>query len=507
MIGSPVASDVMENARLVRAVCAQIDDVADFVRRMAEPEWLGVAADAYRARAAAIGRCADAHSLTIRGAASALDRYAARVAAGEDPGLAELDLRGELRRLWPTGGAGWRSMLGQVDPADEALRRCPRDRAAPDVKRWWAAMSDGEREAVLVAAPGLIGGLDGLPAAARSIANRVALTRDLVAGRWRRHHGVLTAEERLALHSAEEADSALTDLEHRDLATQLYLYDPDAFGGDGRVAIAAGELDDADHIALIVPGLGNDASDVRIVAERAGNLAEAAVSATPDATTTVLAWIGYDAPDNLAPWGSDRDALTVTTVTAAESGGDRIGELVGGLRATDTGERMHMTLIGHSYGSTAVGQGVHDHLLAVDDLVVVGSPGLGRGIDHAGDLGLGPEHVWVGANSRDPVAELGDIGWVNPGRIGLGLGANPASEEFAAQRFEAETVDHWGGLPSPIEAHTTYFDHNTESLWNLGHIVTGHGEDVRIAQPVTDSWRSDPVDPEAARGPTSPSTR
>ena len=170
---------------------------------------------------------------------------------------------------------------------------------------------------------------------------------------------------------------------------------------------------------------------------------------------------------------------------------------------------MHLTLIGHSYGSTVAGQAAHNHHLPIDDLVVVGSPGLGSGVDRATDLGIPSEHVWVGANSRDPVARLGDIGWVNPGQIGIGLGVNPASEEFGAQRFAAETVDvsrpsdRVGG---PIEAHTTYFDDNTESLWNLGHIVAGHGDEVLIAQPVTDSWHSDPIDPETSREPTSPST-
>ena len=272
-------------ARLVRAACAQVDDVGDFVGRVSAPEWIGVAADAYRARAFAIGSRADAESLALRQAAAVLDRHAARLATGGDVGQADEDLRGELRRLSPGGAGGWRSAEGQPDPADDALRRSPRDGSATDIRRWWADLSEAEREAVLVAAPGLIGRLDGLSGTVRSTANRVALARDLVAGRWREQHGVLTDAERGALHNSEETEAALSDLQKRGLPSQLYLYDPDAFDGDGKVAIAAGELDDADHVGVLVPGLGNDAADIGTVAERAANLAEAAGA--------------------LKPWGSD----------------------------------------------------------------------------------------------------------------------------------------------------------------------------------------------------------
>ena len=110
------------------------------------------------------------------------------------------------------------------------------------------------------------------------MANRVALTRDLIAGRWRARSRRPHGRRARALRNSEEAAAALADLEKRGLQTQLYLYDPDAFGGDGRVAIAAGELDDADHVGVLVPGLGNDAADIRAVAERAANLAEAAAA-------------------------------------------------------------------------------------------------------------------------------------------------------------------------------------------------------------------------------------
>ena len=39
------------------------------------------------------------------------------------------------------------------------------------------------------------------------------------------------------------------------VGSQLYLYDPAAFDGDGAVAVSAGDLDTADNVSVSVPGL------------------------------------------------------------------------------------------------------------------------------------------------------------------------------------------------------------------------------------------------------------
>ena len=72
------------------------------------------------------------------------------------------------------------------------------------------------------------------------------------------------------LANARAADAALADgadvVDPRTgtpVAVQLYLYEPAAYGGDGRVAIALGDLDTARHIAVAVPGMGTEASTHR----------------------------------------------------------------------------------------------------------------------------------------------------------------------------------------------------------------------------------------------------
>ena len=55
-----------------------------------------------------------------------------------------------------------------------------------------------------------------------------------------------------------KAKEALAQTAERTGApTFLQVYDPEAFGGDGRAAIAIGDPDHADNIAIVVPGTGN----------------------------------------------------------------------------------------------------------------------------------------------------------------------------------------------------------------------------------------------------------
>ena len=89
-------------------------------------------------------------------------------------------------------------------------------------------------------------------------------------------------------------------------------------------------------------------------------------------------------------------------------------------------------------GTTTTSYATHGDTSDVDEVVLIGSPGAGPA-DHASDLGPGADHVYVGRDSRDFVAVLGDEGWV--GKFGIGLGTDPSSEDFDANRFEAEDVD------------------------------------------------------------------
>ena len=370
---------------------------------------------------------------------------------------------------------------------------------------WWRSLSPAERAALLVAAPGVLGNRDGLPVRVRHRANEVRLERDLAGLRSLRERGDLTDREKQVLRNAEAAAAARDEAEQtRDPQTgepvpvRLLLYDPTAFGGDGAVALGVGDPDIADDISVLVPGLGTDGADIPGLTAHATSVYEAARDADPGASHASIAWIGYDAPDNIPVRdGLAADAAGVVREDLAERGGAALAQAVDGLRASREGEPADVTVIGHSYGSTTAGHAAHDQGLAADDLVFVGSPGVGGGVDDTADLGMSSQHVWAAANSHDVVPHLAGRGSIDLGLLGgIGLGNDPAEDDFGAIRFQAES-----GSGSETGAHSGYFEDGSESLDNLAHIVTGQYGLVDRAPGVTDPWWGPPRDPELGRSP------
>ena len=134
----------------------------------------------------------------------------------------------------------------------------------------------------------LLGNLDGLPARARSAANTVRLDRDLARLRRLEQPGLLTdrgASSPRARPGRRGARAPLADrvdpVTGEPVPAQPYTYEPDAFGGDGAVVIAAGDLDTADNVALLVPGLGTDGTDVPGLADHAADVYDTARTDDP----------------------------------------------------------------------------------------------------------------------------------------------------------------------------------------------------------------------------------
>ncbi|WP_134738423.1 alpha/beta hydrolase [Nocardioides sp. 503] len=552
------------------AASAQVDDLGTFVAGRARvDDWTGEAATAYHQAIAPTGRRADAMSLALRGVAHRVEEHSAEmqrlldrrtaledrqqhlaqqvahlraeVATTTEEGAAELQadcdrVAGQVQAYetdldtWVSDLATEESEMSQAftrvlgaddvdriyggvaDPADGPLRDKPGAGASPaEVHAWWAALTAAQRRAVIAAAPGAIGNLDGIPASARHAANTVALGRDLADYAHTEDAGVLTDDERTCYDNALAADEARREIEGRHdpvtgepIVAQIYIYDPAAFDGDGAVAISAGDLDTADNVAVVVPGFGTDGESAPYQADRAATLYESTRVLDPSATNASLFWIGYDAPDN-APWDEGYDGAGVVTESMAAAGGERLADTIDGLRASREDDPAHLTAIGHSYGSTTTGHGAHDHGLGVDDVVFVGSPGVGGDTDHASDTGVDPDHVWAGSNSRDPIADLGNHGWVHGETVfGAGLGDDPAEDDFGAHRFQAESTTRGGAYS--FGDHSKYFDHDTESLANISHIVNGDYDAVQEAEHLHDPFLGPVEDPEYDREPTSPTT-
>lgn len=366
---------------------------------------------------------------------------------------------------------------------------------------WWNGLSRAEREALKIARPELIGNTDGIPIADRDETNRAQLSALHNTLEQREADDELTDADRelqdkiAAIHKGlDKADDQL-DENGDPLPTYLMVFDPDAANGDGHAAIAFGNPETADHVSVNVPGLtstmsnfdgvSGDAARVREIAARSGN-----------GSVASIAWLGYDAPDFDFSLDGIRDVAQVTGEGSAAEGGRNLSTFVDGLKATRQGDDAHYTAIGHSYGSVAVGKAAGGDM-EVDDVILVGSPGPGDENPRASDL---HGKVYVGSSDEDFVTHLG-------GSDDKMLGVDPAGEDFGGTRFRVEPQGEFNltkdGLGRGVENHTSYFDdrddmgdegrgyRDSESLINIGKIVSGDGGSVEEVDPRTednDAW-------------------
>lgn len=348
---------------------------------------------------------------------------------------------------------------------------------------WWAGLSADARRSAIADTPDLVGGTDGIPAWARDQANRVRLRRaeqdltleaerlrplpggrlvdvaDGVAGEATvgtldgpsRRAAYLQVRSKLA--AVQQIEQVLDQTDARD--RQLLVLD--LSGRSAKAAVAVGDVDRAEHLAVVVPGFtttvegnlsGSDAvaADLRDLARREsmawGDRGEVAV----------VSWLGYDAPQVADSLRSH----SVILRSSAEAGAAELNPFLHGLPAT-----AHLTVVGHSYGSTTAGLAVASGGTGVDDLVAIGSPGLG--VSSTAGLGLPASRVHVIEAADDPVAALGWFGR-DPGHlVGVDL--------LAADG--APLTDGSEGLPS--HGHSQYLSPGTTSQWNVAAVVAGVG--------------------------------
>jgi hypothetical protein len=143
-------------------------------------------------------------------------------------------------------------------------------------------------------------------------------------------------------------------------------------------------------------------------------------------------------------------------------------------------------VLGHSYGSLTAARAAP--LEPPDELVLVGSPGVGA--SRAAELGLPAEHVYVGQDERDPVANVAStpqqvllpalgpaLGAAAPLRLlgpgpGSWFGADPGGSGFGARRIPADSGRQG------LAAHSAYFEPDGPALDAVARIVLGEGEQV-----------------------------
>ncbi|MFE5241192.1 MULTISPECIES: alpha/beta hydrolase [unclassified Streptomyces] len=418
----------------------------------------------------------------------------------------EIDWRyaGILRRLKAEEGlkvpdSTWKDAAGDAAEVRDAARTylknaVPHDATPAERRDWWAGLTQEHREEYLAVYPDQIGNLDGIPALVRDAANRDNL--QLLIGKL---EGRDDEKSITQLAGLREIDRQLGAAPKPGEPPMFLLGISDE--GNGRAIVSYGNPDTARNVATYVPGLGTSLDEDFAKNDLKRALDTAKGARYHDPSSAAIAWLGYDAPQAVDGLSS----FAVAGEGRAVEGGKLLNGFTGGLAATNENENPHLTAIGHSYGSRTVGAATQqgDGLPGVDDIILVGSPGVG--VDRAEDLGVGRQHVFVGAAENDPVTKLpskqqaavgawaataGPLAYVagdiaDRGDDDLWFGKDPASEAFGARRFH---VDDGPGLVGAdgisFGAHSQYFDpkRDAASAHNISLITAGRSGKINTQE-------------------------
>jgi hypothetical protein len=338
-----------------------------------------------------------------------------------------------------------------------------------EIARWWAGLGPAGRGWLLVTEPATLATMDGLPTTARDAANRLLLD-----DRRAELDQALAAAGRAERDRLRELRSGLDALADRlagGAGTRAYLLRL-GLAGEGRAVLALGDPDRADNVLTHVPGMTADLASFGGELSRAARVAERATELGPAASTSAVLWLDYDAPDFVDEAASAR---------RADEGAPGLRRFQEGLRASHEGPPAQQTLVGHSYGSLLVGRAAATDGLVADDVVFVGSPGVGVG--SASDLAVPPDHLWSSTSRTDviqyaavsPAALLRDLADATrvplPGPLtafarperDLWFGTNPNDPAFGARTFPS----------APDAGHLGYWEHGSPSLDALAAITLG----------------------------------
>ncbi|AXG77641.1 alpha/beta hydrolase [Streptomyces paludis] len=318
-------------------------------------------------------------------------------------------------------------------------RHLPSPTAPPKIlAAFFASLTAAEQTRLAAKYPLVVGNLNGAPTTLRYRANRLALMQA-------RH-----VEERRARDSRLSSDGrALADRRMRRFDSllggdrQILSFDP---SGTGRVAEVLGDLDRAQRVSIVVPGVDTNlltfeksSNWYTAPAGMAESLYAAERSAAPTVRTAVIAWADYTSPAGLG--------MDAAIGKLAENGAVRLTALTAALPGTS-----RVSLFCHSYGSVVCGVAAHALPARVTDVAVAGSPGMRVG--NAAQLHT-RAHIWA---MRDGDDWIQDVPYLAVG--GLGHGADPVTKDFGARVVAAHDA----------VGHTGYFKPGTESLDNFADI-------------------------------------
>jgi hypothetical protein len=390
----------------------------------------------------------------------------------------------------------WAGSLGEAHAGLTTLDPPGSDAAPTQNAGWWSALSAAQQQRFVREHPELIGNRDGIAGWARNQANLAMLDRErahlqAAADELRKdprsqHNSINVPSAKYAELKQIEAKLASLDTvsklmhdEHGRLDPNRQLLLLDMSGDKAKAAVANGNIDTADHVAVFTPGM-NSAVDRTFTGyvndmQHLGTTAEQLLvrGGHPGATVATVAWLGYEPPATTLAPGNYGDLITGGS---AETGGGKLAQFDQGINASRPND-PHLTALGHSWGSLTTGISLHTNT-GVDDAVFFGSPGIsdnpvgttGGPATELNQLQVPHGHAYTLEADEDVVA---DIGTLSGGRYGNDPtdipGMNRLSTHPATPPLSPPTLGSTG--------HSEYLKFsgsaNSTSLYNIAAIVSG----------------------------------
>ncbi|WP_353942371.1 alpha/beta hydrolase family protein [Streptomyces sp. HUAS MG91] len=314
---------------------------------------------------------------------------------------------------------------------------------------FFASLTPHQRGRLAIRYPLAVGNMNGAPVTLRYRANRIALDQEREVEQERMHDQRLSSAGHSDAQQRMRRFALLADPDRKILA-----FDP---MGSGRVAEVFGDLDRAQRVSVVVPGVDTNVLTFQRTFRQysapvgmARSLYAAEREKSPRTRTAVIAWADYTAPAGLG--------VDAATAMRADDGAVRLNAMLRGLPGGSP-----VALYCHSYGSVVCGVAAHGLPSRVSDIAVAGSPGMRT----QSAAGLHTHaRVWA---MRDKDDWIQDVPYMELG--GLGHGADPVSSDFGARVVSA----------GDAKGHAGYFEPGTESLRNFAEIGTGSYRSVLCA--------------------------
>jgi hypothetical protein len=343
----------------------------------------------------------------------------------------------------------------------------PADASPSTNAAWWATLSRNQQLRSIHDHPEIMGNRDGIAAWARDKANRAMFDSEYAQLKSREselHKKIQDSTFKGVFNSAvHELSDVEAKLHSMDKIKEVIarpdrqLLVMDLSHERAQAAVAVGNVDKADHVAVFTPGmttrvdgdLGSYDTDMDNL--RKNTMDQLDRAGRSNETVATVDWIGYQAPQN---------PIEVASDDIATQGGKDLSKFYEGINDSRPAD-PHLTALSHSYGTTTTGMALQHGNTGVDDTVFYGSPGIpGIGTHNVQDLHVPDGHVYDIQGRNDPVAHLAQFG-------------QNLDQVKGIQELSAKAEAGPNGQMSESAWHSYYLQDNSTSQFNQASIVAG----------------------------------